>query len=125
MSKKPFEVATKWFAFIRCAQRCPNMFSVLLERDILGDPGAVSRVGINSGENFNNRRESPWDATLSELERMNYSFSLVANQFHDSLECLSLTEYKIKVFAQSEASIYRAWGRGPCFNSFKIKAITV
>ena len=86
------------------------MFSVLLERDILGDPGAVSRVGINGGENFNNKPGSPWDATLSELEKMNYSFSLVANQFHDSLECLSLSEYKRNVFAQSETSIYRAWG---------------
>ena len=91
------------------------MFSVLLERDILGDPGAVSQVGINGGKNFNNRRGSPCDATLSELEKMNYSFSLVANQFHDSLECLSLSEYKRNVFAQSEATIYRAWGRGPCF----------
>ena len=59
--------------------------------------------------------EAPGDATLSELERMNYSFSLVANQFHDSLECLSLIEYKRNVFAQSEASIYLAWGKGPCF----------
>ena len=33
--------------------------------DPLGDPGAVSGVGKNGGESFQNGRESPWDATVN------------------------------------------------------------
>lgn len=76
------------FYYIRAilvrAQRCPNMFGVPPGGGILGEPGVVSRVGINGGEKFQEQAREPPEMLL------------LANQFHDSFECFSLIRYKKK-----------------------------